>query len=163
MKSEILKIKNEDFNGIYVLNRKTNYCGKWIRYCGWYPEYKSRIFPKDKAKWKGEFVHEYLSFEEEEKLKNLKGHLEHYSYYTKQEHKERADKYAILAAQKYYMKQKKTYVLQPLISSVTKFIHILIIKKGFMDGYYGFQISWISAGSNYLKYKELKRLIKTNK
>ena len=163
LKSEILKIKNEDFNGIYVLNRKTNYCGKWIRYCGWYPEYKSRIFPKDKAKWAGEFVHEYLSFNEEEKLKKLKGHLEHYSYYTKQEHKERADKYAILAAQKYYMKQKKTYVLQPLISAVTKFIHILIIKKGFMDGYYGFQIAWISAGSNYLKYKELKRLIKTNK
>ena len=73
-----------------MLNRITNYCGQWIRYCGWYPEYKMRIFPKSKARWEGEFVHERLTFDKSIDVTHLKGHLEHYSYYNTKEHQERA-------------------------------------------------------------------------
>lgn len=163
LRAEILQIKKDNFEGIYILNRRTNYCGKWINYCGWYPEFKPRIFPKNQAKWDGDFVHEHLSYKHDLKVKSLDGHLEHFSYYNRQEHRDRANKYAILAAQKYYMERKKTYFLQAEISALMKFIHILIIKKGFLDGNFGFRIAWISAASNRLKYQELNRLTKLNK
>ena len=41
----------------YQLNRRTNYCGTWINYCGWYPDPKIRLFDKNFAKWGGPVLH----------------------------------------------------------------------------------------------------------
>ena len=49
LKEEVKALKKADTNALYILNRRTNYCGKWIKYCGWYPEYKTRIFPKGES------------------------------------------------------------------------------------------------------------------
>ena len=163
LREDIRKIKEDTFNGIYILNRKTNYCGKWIKYCGWYPEYKKRIFPNSQACWKGDFVHEYLSFDSKMKFKNLNGHLEHYSYYNRQEHRSRANKYAVLSAQKYYNTKRKVFFLQSELSAVVKFLNIFIFKMGFLDGIAGFHIAWISGLSNRLKYKELRKMYAENK
>ena len=163
LREDIRKIKKDTFNGIYILNRRTNYCGKWIKHCGWYPEYKKRIFLKSQACWKGDFVHEYLSFDAKMNFKNLKGHLEHYSYYDLREHRSRANKYAVLSAQKYYNTKRKVFFLQSELSAVVKFLNIFIFKKGFLDGVAGFHIAWISAASNRVKYKELKKMYLENK
>jgi len=161
LQSEILKLKNAKNEHIYIVNRITNYCGRWIKHCGWYPEPKARIFPKTKANWKGELVHEFLNYDAAMKTYTLNGHLEHYSYYNKKEHIDRANKYALLAAQQYFNAGKKTYIFQPVLSAFTKFVNIFFFKKGILDGVSGFQIAKISAASNYLKYKELKRLNET--
>lgn len=158
LKAEISNIRKSDFTGIYVINRKTNYCGKWIKYCGWYPEYKARIFPKNHARWEGDFVHEHLDYSSNLEVKNLEGNLEHYSYHTVQDHQIRAEKYALLGARKYFSEGKKTFFLKPLLSAIAKYINVLIFKKGFLDGYFGFKIAWISAKSTRIKYKELIRL-----
>lgn len=162
LKEEIKKIKKEDSSTLYIVNRRTNYCGKWIKYCGWYPEYKTRVFQKGKALWKGEHVHEYLSFDPEMKVVKLRGHLEHYSYYSFEEHKSRSKKYALLSAKTYYNERKKSFLFQPELSAILKFLIIYIFKKGFLDGIYGYHIAMISAASNRLKYKELRRLYDNN-
>src|ERR1041385_5289202 len=47
LKKEILKVKADANYDGYKMNRLTNYCGKWIRHCGWYPDTKLRIhFPQ---------------------------------------------------------------------------------------------------------------------
>ncbi len=163
LQEQIIKIKSDSKEQIYFLNRYTNYCGKWIKYCGWYPEYKVRIFPKNKAEWEGEFVHEKLKYDKSLKAITLDGHLEHYSYYTVMEHQERANKYALMVAKKYFSEGKNTYLFQAEISAIVKFINVFLLKKGFLDGSYGFQIARISAFSNHLKYKELKRLSKVDR
>ncbi|MDG2154285.1 MAG: glycosyltransferase family 2 protein [Crocinitomicaceae bacterium] len=163
LQEQILNIKSDSKERIYILNRYTNYCGKWIKHCGWYPEFKARIFPKDKAKWEGEFVHENLNYDKSLEEVTLDGNLEHYSYYNRIEHQERANKYALLVAKKYFNEGKSTYIFQAEISAIVKFINVFLLKKGFLDGSYGFQIARISASSNHLKYRELKRLSKTDR
>ena len=37
----------------YSVNRLTNYCGKWIRHCGWYPDKKVRLWDRRKGHWGG--------------------------------------------------------------------------------------------------------------
>jgi (heptosyl)LPS beta-1,4-glucosyltransferase len=140
------------------VNRKTNYCGKWIRHGGWYPDIKIRLFPKTGSQWVGEHVHEELEYPKTMSVKQLNGHLEHYSYYTSEEHRERADKYSALTAQKFFKRGKRVGLLKPYISAVGRFVSMFIIKKGFLDGYMGFKIAWISAQSNVFKYKEMLRL-----
>lgn len=154
----ILEEKEKGLNGVYEVNRLTNYCGKWIKNSGWYPDLKIRLFPYDSGKWNGAIVHEELVFDQELKVSKLKGHLLHYSYYSFEEHQKRADAYSRLTAQKFHSKGKKAGYLKPYLSGIARFFGMYVIKKGFLDGKMGFKIAKISAKSNILKYKELRRL-----
>lgn len=158
LQSEIHRIKEEGLIGTYSVNRLTNYCGSWIRHSGWYPDVKTRIFPKNESRWEGEYVHEELVVEGNPKPQLLKGHLLHFSYYDFKDHRARADKYSILTAQKMYAKGKRATALKPYLSALGRFVSMYIIKKGFLDGKMGWHIARISALSNILKYKELRRL-----
>lgn len=162
LEKAILDLKFKGFRDLYVVNRMVNYCGTWIKHSTWYPDKKTRIFPKNIANWEGEFVHEELTFSGELPEIELKGHLEHYTYYNFKEHRERADKYSFLTAKKMHIKGKKASVLKPYLSAFARFMSMYIIHLGFLDGYLGFKIAQISAQSNVVKYKELRRLNNEN-
>lgn len=160
LKRSILKVKEEKSPQIYSVNRITNYCGKWIRHSGWYPDVKIRLFPKEGSQWEGEFVHETLSYPEGLQVIQLPGHLEHYSYYSFEEHRARADKYSELTAKKLFKSGNQASILKPWLSSIGRFVSMYFIKGGILDGRMGFKIAQISAQSNVYKYKELRRLNK---
>jgi (heptosyl)LPS beta-1,4-glucosyltransferase len=158
LKNSILEAKKDGFKNIYALNRLTNYCGDWIKHSGWYPDVKTRIFPKSLSSWEGEFVHEELVVKGDPQTILLDGHLLHYSYYNYKEHRERADKYSKLTAQKLFAKGKRAGFLKPFLSGFARFLSMYFLKKGFLDGKMGWKIASISAKSNIFKYKELRRL-----
>jgi (heptosyl)LPS beta-1,4-glucosyltransferase len=154
----INKIKALNDPEVYSVNRLTNYCGKWIKHSGWYPDVKVRLFPKETSHWQGEFVHEELVYPTNLNVIELEGHLLHYSYYDFVEHRARADKYSALTAQKMNSQGKKASVFKPILSGVGRFVSMYIFKLGVLDGYMGFKIAQISAQSNVFKYQELRRL-----
>lgn len=158
LKDAIMKLKPLNDPEVYSVNRLTNYCGKWIKHSGWYPDVKIRLFPKDSSHWDGEFVHEELVYPANKTVLQLDGHLLHYSYYDFKDHRERADKYSTLTAQKMNSQGKKASPLKPILSGAARFVSMYILKLGFLDGYMGFKIAQISAQSNVFKYKELRRL-----
>ncbi len=158
LRAAILAIKETSSPQVYSVNRLTNYCGKWIKHSGWYPDVKVRLFPAKGSSWDGAVVHEELLFPKDLKVIQLAGHLEHYSYYSFKGHRERADKYSALTAKKMHQKGKKASLLKPYISALGRFVSMYLIKAGFLDGRMGFKIAWISAQSNVFKYKELRRL-----
>jgi glycosyltransferase involved in cell wall biosynthesis len=143
-----------------TINRLTNYCGKWIKYSGWYPDKKVRIFPKGSMRWDNEEVHESLMALAELPTQHLEGDLLHYSYYSFEQHREKADKYSVMTARKYVSLGKKAHFLQPFLSAVGRFLAMYVVKRGFLDGFMGFKIAQISAQSNYFKYQEVRRLQK---
>lgn len=163
LKKSILEVKEEGLTGTYSFNRLTNYCGSWIKHSGWYPDEKIRIFPKEFSKWIGEYVHEELSFSKPLKNKLLNGDLLHYSYFNSKEHRERADKYSVLTAQKMHHMNKKASFIKPYVSAFARFISMYIFKLGFLDGIAGLKIAFISAQSNIVKYKTLIALNNTIK
>ena len=162
LKQSVLYHKQQGLKGIYECKRLTNYCGKWIRHGGWYPDKKVRLFPKDSTKWTGHYVHETLEFKGAPQKTLLQGDLLHYSFYSVQDHYRRIDKYAELEARKKLSKRKKHVFLPMFLSPVLTFLKMYVFKLGFLDGYYGFVIARISGYANYRKYKALKRLVKEN-
>jgi len=144
--------------GVYEFNRLTNYCGKWIKHCGWYPDRKVRIFPKDKVSWEGDYVHETLSIPKIMSTNFLKGNLLHYSFYTVEEHLQQIEKYATLKAQQMFDKGKRSSFINVTISPLFKFLKTFILKLGFLDGHYGYVICKNSAYAQRLKYEKLNAL-----
>lgn len=160
---EISEIKKSGFNGVYELNRLTNYCGSWIHHSGWNPDWKIRIYPKSLVKWNDAIVHEELNVPAELKINQLKGRLHHYSYFSTIQHRSKADQYSKLTALKYAEQGRKCYFFTPVLSALSRFISMYILKLGFLDGKAGWNIARISAESNAFKYRELIRLTKNMK
>jgi len=142
------------------VNRLTNYCGRWIRHSGWYPEYKTRLFPKEGSQWHGS-LHEELVRSTPRASRRLAGHLLHYSYPTVQSHLNKIDRYASLAVKKDTDAGKRYDLLtHGILKPFFVFVRKYFLQAGFLDGYYGFVIAVNSAYERFLryaKYRELRR------
>jgi glycosyltransferase involved in cell wall biosynthesis len=150
----IQKIKNQDIeNKAFAMNRLMNYCGKWIRHCGWYPDAKVRIFARGRAEWTGKKVHETLSLAEPTEIVHLDGDLLHYSFYTVDEHRRQNEKFARLSAEEIAEAGKKVTLFKAGTHAAWRFFRDFIFKGGFLDGHTGLTICKINARGVWLKYK----------
>ena len=148
----------EKFEAVYEFSRLTNYCGSWVHHCGWYPDAKIRIFPREGSFWEGEFVHETLVVPANLPVIRLKGDLLHYSYHTLEDHYRQIERYSTLHAEKMKAEGKKASFIKQFISPPFKFFRIYFLELGFLDGKAGFDIARISAKAVRLKYQKLKML-----
>ncbi|MCS6929622.1 MAG: glycosyltransferase family 2 protein [Saprospiraceae bacterium] len=146
----------------YAFNRLTCYCGHWIRHCGWYPDRKVRLFRRDIAEWSTSPVHERLLLPAHAKVGFLRGELHHYSYYSIEEHYERARRYAYLGAQALQEVGRKAHPWTPLLRATLKWLRNYIFLRGFLDGWAGWHICRISALETYWKYHMLRQALKRN-
>ena len=163
LKAEILKIKNDwQYDG-YRMNRLTNYCGKWIHHCGWYPDTKLRLYDSVKGSWGGTNPHDKFEMNPGSKVGFLKGDILHYSYYTVEEHIRQADKFSTIAAKELVSLGKTVTCFQIIVNPVAKFIRNYILRIGFLDGYFGFIICRIAAHETYLKYSKARQLKRSKK
>lgn len=160
LKDSILKVK-ENFNADgCTMNRMTNYCGKWIRHSGWYPDTKLRLFDRRKGRWEGLIIHEELKMDPASVIKHLDGDIQHYSFYTVDEHRLQSEKFTTLGAEADFKKGKKAPGYKIWLGPLIKFKQAYFFKLGFLDGKAGFTISYLSALATYHKYVKLKQLYK---
>lgn len=149
--------KNWEFDG-YYFNRLTNFCGKWIKHCGWYPDKKLRLFDSRKGKWGGTNPHDKYIMEKGTRLKHIEGDLLHYSFYTIAQHMDQINKFSSIKADGLFKKGKKASSFKTFFNPIATFIRHYFIRLGFLDGFYGFVISRNSAHSTFLKYVKLRSL-----
>lgn len=160
--SLIESIKQVKINWVYdaySFNRLTNYCGQWIKHCGWYPDEKIRLFKKGLATWGGTNPHDKLIVQSHN-VKHIEGDLLHYSFYSVEQHKKQIEYFTDISSKALFEKGKKTNFLQIVFSPVTKFLQSYFLQLGVIEGKYGFIISWLSAGAKYKKYSKLMQLQK---
>jgi len=158
LKSEIKKIKENSTHDAYIFNRLNNYCGKWIKHCGWYPDKKLRLWNRKKGQWGGLNPHDKVIMQTDAKIKYINSDLLHYSYYSVNEHILQSNKFAKIAAEAYYKKGKKSSAITPYYKIIWKFINCYFIKGGFLEGKYGYIICKISSKETFNKYKILNNL-----
>jgi glycosyltransferase involved in cell wall biosynthesis len=160
LRNEILNIKNNWTHDGYSMNRLTNYCGKWIRHCGWYPDKKLRLWDSRKGKWGGDNPHDkYELFDVNSSIKHIAGDILHYSYYTREDHYKQVAYFTDILSNAQFKKGKKAPILILICSPIVKFVRDYFFKLGFLDGMAGFTICRISAYATFVKYSKLRKLI----
>lgn len=161
LKNEILKVKSNWVYDAYEMNRLTNYCGKWIRHCGWYPDTKLRLWDARLGAWGGTNPHDKFELHNPaSSIGFLKGDILHYSYYTREDHYKQIEYFTTILAKAQYQSSKPATIFVLFFSPIVKFIKDYIVKLGFLDGKEGFIISRLSAYATYLKYKKIRTLRK---
>lgn len=156
LQRSLMTLKNQEkFGGAISMNRLTNYCGYWVKYGGWYPDTKVRLVDRTKARWIGVNPHDKLEPATGIQTQHVAGDLLHFSYTSISAHIDQINRFSEIGARALFAKGKRSNIFIIIVNPVARFIRNYILRRGFMDGFFGFVIAVNSSHAVFLKYVRL--------
>lgn len=149
--------RNRQSDG-YVLNRLTSYCGHWVRYCGWYPDRKLRLWDRRQGRWGGRNPHDKVVLSKDARIGKLDGQIRHFSFYSIDQHVRQIQSFTTIGAREAFEAGERYALIKMLVKPPFKFFRDYVLKGGFLDGWYGLVICVNGAWSRFLKYAKLRVL-----
>lgn len=156
LKAELIgAMQHQQADGFYC-PRLSQFCGHFIRHCGWYPDYVLRLFKRTQGKFSDSLVHESLLLQG--KSAKLTHPLLHYSYRTSADVQRKVDQYSAAAAQQMFNRGKNATALDAPLRAAWAFFRTYCLWLGFLDGRAGFAVARMNAATTYLKYRRLRAM-----
>lgn len=138
----------------YLVPRKNYFMGRWIRHCGWYPDYRQpQFFNRRKMRYRDDVVHEW--YEVSGRLGRLKEHVLQYPWPTVDRAMAKQQRYSTLMAERYDRAGRKASWTKLAFSPAAMFCKMYFVQQGFRDGMPGLLLSGIYAYYTFLKYAKL--------
>jgi glycosyltransferase involved in cell wall biosynthesis len=146
----------------YEIPRLTQFCGQWIRHCGWTPDHVLRLFKRGSARFSNDLVHERL-VQSQGTCGKLTTPMLHFSYPTPASYWRKLDQYSQAWAKQRHLEGQQTSMLRAALSGVIAFVRTYFLRLGFLDGALGFAVCTMQAQSAFGKYFTLYCLNLKNK
>jgi glycosyltransferase involved in cell wall biosynthesis len=140
----------------FRLKFATYFCGQWIRYGGWNPEWHVRIFDRRQIEWNRDAVHEGLTLAPGHRVAQLQGLVQHYTVDTLAAFYAKTVLYSDLFADKGRRSGKKASWFKLIFSPIFRFLAEYFFRLGFLDGRAGYLIARENARYTFLKYWKLR-------
>ncbi len=156
LRNEIEMAMRQDKAAGYYCPRLSQFCGKFVRHSGWYPDYVLRLFKREAGKFSDSLVHESVLIQGN--TARLATPLLHYSYLTTQDVERKVEQYSTAAAQQMFHFGKRAGLARAAISAGWAFLRTYIMRLGLLDGSAGLKIAHMNARTTYLKYRKLQVL-----
>ncbi len=138
---------------VYSFPRHNEYRNKWIQWCGWYPDRQIRLYNRLDTRFTEAKVHEGVDRHQLKEIQ-LKSPLRHYSYEQVADFLHKMQTYSSLFAEQYQGK-KHSSLSKSIAHGCYAFFKSYILKRGFLGGQEGFEISFYNANTAFYKYLKL--------
>lgn len=158
---EILAAIRSNSAKAYEINRLTQFCGVWIRHCGWYPDRVLRLFVRGQARFSEDLVHERVLLQTGQPAR-LHAPLLHFSYPTPTHYWRKLEQYSQAWAQQRHQRGQSTSMVRAALSGVVAFVRSYLFQLGFLDGSMGFAVCTMQAQAAFGKYFALYCLNQKN-
>ena len=134
--------------------RRRNYIGsRWVRCCGWYPDYLVRLFRHDKLRFRDTRQHSGI---QENNTLRVKYDLLHYSYSCMGDLFAKPGRnFSTRSAKVIYLSGRKVHAWTPLLHFCGAFMSNYFLKGGILAGIDGFSLTLSKALNSYLKYAKV--------
>lgn len=156
-----LLFKKDMPHNAYTIPIKTFIGRRWIRYAGWYPAPKVRLFDKNFFKYEEVEVHPRVF------IKGSCGHLTkdivHYSYRNYHDFFESLNNQTTLEAKKWFNEKRKIGFLKMYRKFLDRFLKAYVLKKGYKDGLLGFVVSYAGGLYQLMSYVKYREMVENNK
>ena len=144
----------------FSVPRQNLFLGRWIKYGGFWPDRKLRLFRRGSGEFEARAVHEVLKVNG--LTLRLEGSLIHHAYPTLAGYIGHMNKYSSLGAEQAAKEGKRGFslvniVLRPLAT----FIYNYFLRLGFLDGREGLLLHLYHAAYTSWKYAKLWELTRT--
>lgn len=138
----------------YAVKRKVRYLGRWIRHGGWYPEWRARLFHREHARWGGVDPHDRI--EAEGPVERIHaGDLEHHTYRSMEDHLRQMILFSGEGAAQMHARGRRASWVDLSLRPWWRFVHVYIVRLGFLDGRAGYMVARLGAYFTFLKYARL--------
>lgn len=138
----------------YELKRHTFYLGDWVNYSDWWPQYKLRLFDRERGQWCGDAVHEHVHVQG--RVVRLEAELGHHSYHDIAHHLSKVNTYTTAMAGTMQDRGAASVgFLTLLIHPLWRFCRMFLLKAGWKEGVRGLIIASMGAFYVFLKYAKL--------
>ncbi len=161
LKSEIIEIlsKGTAFSAFSIPLR--NYIGGyWVKYGGWYPAGKVRLFRKDRFKYEEVCVHPRVFIDGG--CEHLRSDIIHKGLSDFSHFLDNLNHQTTLEAKKWIDTNRKMSFFHALWRTTDRFFRTFVRKKGYRDGFIGFMVAFFAGLyqiMSYAKYWEQKRIL----
>lgn len=146
----------------YKIPRLSNFCGRWIRHSGWWPDHVLRLFRRGTARFTHAAVHESLQSASASSVATLDNHFLHYPYADLESFIAKMNRYSTDAAAMMHAKGRKASLAGATGHAVWTFVRLYVVRRGFLDGREGFLLAVMAAMGSFIRYNKLILLNKHN-
>jgi glycosyltransferase involved in cell wall biosynthesis len=137
----------------FAVKRRNHIGSRWVKCCGWYPDYVVRLFNKDKLRFSETKQHATVPSTHTFKLQ---ADLLHYTYQNIGElFAKPARNFSTRSAKIMYLNGKRANAFSPFVHGFWAFFSNYFFKKGILGGIDGLTLSIAIACNSYLKYAKL--------
>jgi len=141
----------------YFVPRKNYFLGRWIKHCGWYPDYRQpQLFRKKRFRYREELVHE--SFDCEGTIGYLKSPALQYPFRDIDHYVAKQDRYSNLMARRMVEQGRRFSPPQLITHPLGAFFKMYVQRVGFLDGMPGLILSGLYAYYTVMKYAKFWEL-----
>jgi glycosyltransferase involved in cell wall biosynthesis len=142
----------------YFVPRKNYFLGRWIRYGGWYPDYRQpQLFNKRRFRYReDDLVHE--GFELEGRVGYLQGHVLQVPFRDLRQFLRKMSRYSTLMAEQMAHRGRRFRTHQLVTHPIFTFLKMYGLRQGFRDGMPGLILSLLYAYYSFVKYAKLWEL-----
>lgn len=141
---------------VYRFARCNVFMGRLLKHGEGYPDYNTRLFRRDTARWSDDIVHEHVLSDVPARL--LEGDLLHYSADDLKAYLDKQNRYTSLAAERALARGESAPVARMLLSPLTRFLKFWLVRGGWRDGVPGFVHIAIGCQNSFMKYVKLREL-----
>lgn len=157
LRREIEEVTRASSNvAAYRIPRLSSYCGRFMRYGGWWPDYVARLFRRGAARFEGGAVHDHLV--PDGPVGRLRNHLMHEPFTGLEQVLEKMNAYSTWGAQRLHQEGRRTGLVRAVLHAAWTFFRTYILRAGFLDGREGFMLAVSNAEGTYYKYVKLMLL-----
>jgi len=148
-------IADPDAFDTYYVPRKNWFMGRWIKHCGWYPDYRQpQLFRKEALTFDNhDEVHE--AFEIHGSSGYLQSDIWQFPFRNLEQVLHKANRYSTLGIDRLERQGKKPGMTSALSRGLWSFVRIYILKLGFLDGWAGFVIAFSNLEGVFYRYAKL--------
>lgn len=153
---EILKItKSPDALDAYYIPRRNWFMGRWIRHSGWYPDYRQpQLFRRGAMLFREEDeVHE--GYEVKGSVGYIRNPIHQFPFRNLEQLQVKANRYSSLGSEKLDRRGIRGGMAKAFGHGLGAFLHIYILKLGFLDGWAGFVIALGNFEGTFYRYAKL--------
>jgi hypothetical protein len=125
--------------------------GRWIRHCGFYPDYRQpQLFRRNAMAFDEAMVHE--GYTVTGRVGYMKNYIWQFPYRDFSQLISKMERYSTLGAQKLEDRQRSSSMLTAFGHGLAAFIRIYLLKLGLLDGWPGFVISFANFEGTFYRY-----------
>ena len=156
VRDEIMKLIDNAPLDIYHIPRRNFFMGRWIRFSGWYPNFRQpQLFKKGKMSYDLLPVHEGYISHSDKVIGELNNTIWQFPFKNTEELINKANRYSTLCVSKLQEKGRTGGVFKAFLHGLWAFIKHYIFKLGFLDGGPGFVIAFGNFEGTFYRYIKL--------